>query len=69
MNQEARKSGKKSAADGLAAAWIIRRSMLDIGRWAFSAPEYHRSSFFLLTFLAAFLLKLTAPEQCASAFR
>jgi hypothetical protein len=69
MNQEARKSGKKSAADGLAAAWIIRRSMLDVGCWAFSAPEYHRSSFLLRTFLTAFLLKLTAPELCASAFR
>jgi hypothetical protein len=69
--------------------------MLDVGRWAFSAPEYHRSSFLIethslptlarcyphsfafyvahpihsiRTFLA-FLLKLTAPEQCASAFR
>jgi len=37
---QARKSGKKSAADGLAAAWIIRRSMLNVGALA---REYFRS--------------------------
>ena len=66
-----RKSGKKSVADGSDRG--LDHSAFDVGCWAFSVRRFPlpNLSFFLLTsyFPSAFLPKLTAPEQRASAFR